>query len=342
MRKSPTIIDVASLAGVSKSTVSNVLQGKTNVDAEMRSRVLQAMERLGYQLHAGARFMRQPSKVIGVIVGDLTNPFHAELAAEVEKQSAAKGFSILLASTGGVPEHDVTRVRTLLEHRVAALMFLCEPSDAALSLVKKSVPTAFVSGAGDHPTSITVDSAAGTRLAVDHLVALGHRRIGFASAMLADEPELETQRYQGYAKGMAQAGLPVGPHDLLREHGQRRSLQLTYRELLHGYLDRPDRPTAIVAALDRLALEIMSVADELGIRIPQDLSVVGFDDIPISRHRRIGLTTVVQPMSDIAAQAVDILVDSVLKPSPGSLATVVIKPTLVVRQSTAKPAEPKN
>jgi LacI family transcriptional regulator len=338
MHKSPTIIDVASLAGVSKSTVSNVLQDKTNVNAEMRSRVLLAMERLGYRLHAGARFMRQPSKVIGVIVGDLTNAFHAELAAEVEKQSAAKGYSILLASTGGIPEHDVTRVRTLLEHRVAALMFLSEPSKAALSLVEKSVPTVFLSGAGNHASSITVDSTAGTRLAVEHLVGLGHREIGFVSMMLADEPKLETKRYQGYVDGMAHAGLSIRRSYLLREHGKRRSLQQTYRDLLRSYLDRPDRPTAVVAALDRLALEIMSVADDLSIRIPQDLSLVGFDDIPISRHSRIALTTILQPMSKLAGQAVDLVVDSVLKPEPARTEVILIQPELIVRQSTSSPA----
>lgn len=339
MRKSPTIIDVASFAGVSKSTVSNVLQGKSNVDADLRVRVLDAIESMGYQVHAGARFMRQPSRVIGVVVGDLANPFHAVLAAEVEEQCAAKGYSIVLASTGGVPERDVVRIRTLLEHRVAALIFLSEPSQAALSLVRNTVPTVFLGGAGNYSVSVTVDNAAGTRLAVEHLAGLGHRKIGFVSAMLADEPELESQRYQGYAEGLANAALPLEPSQLLREHGKRRSLQRTYRDRIRRYLDRPDRATAVIAALDMLALEIITVADELAIRIPQDLSLVGFDDIPIASHSRIALTTIAQPMQALAGRAVDAAIDSVMEPTLNHEKVVMFTPGLIVRGSTSRPAE---
>jgi LacI family transcriptional regulator len=337
-RKAPTIIDVAESAGVSKSTVSNVLQGKPNVNGEIRVRVVEAMERLGYHVHAGARFMRQRSNVIGVVAGDLSNPFDAELAAIVEAECAANGFSMLLATTGGSPNLDVERVRMLLEHRVAAALFLIDPSKAALSLVKGRLPLAFLCGAGERVGSVTVDNCLGVQLAVEHLVGLGHREIGFVSLMLADEPALEAQRYLGYLTGMKSAGLQPKASQVLREQGHRQALQQAYRQHLIAYLLRDDRPTAIVAALDNLALEFMEAADGLGIRIPEDLSIVGFDDIRISRHSRVGLTTVSQQAATIAAEGVRALIDSLSSPEANAPSSITVPPKLLVRSTTAKPS----
>jgi LacI family transcriptional regulator len=338
LRKAPTIIDVAESAGVSKSTVSNVLQGKPNVNGEIRARVVEAMERLGYHVHAGARFMRQRSNVIGVVAGDLSNPFDAELAAIVEAECAANGFSMLLATTGGSPNLDAERVRVLLEHRVAAALFLIDPSKAALSLVKGRLPLAFLCGSGERAGSITVDSCLGVQQAVEHLVGLGHQEIGFVSLMLADEPALEAQRYRGYMTGMKSAGLQPKATQVLREQGHRQALQQTYRQQLVTYLLRDDRPTAIVAALDNLALEIMEVADGLHIRIPEELSIVGFDDIRISRHSRVALTTVSQQAATIAAEGVRVLIDSLSSPQPNVPSSVTVPPKLLVRSTTAKPS----
>src|SRR5579875_636417 len=142
-RRAPTIFDVAAEAGVSKSTVSNVLQGKVPVLAVTRQRVLDAMDQLGYEPNAGARYMRQRSRILGVVVGDLQNPFYAELAAEIEESAAKRNHTILLATTGDVPEREVERVRTLVQHRVAAMIFLCITGKAALRAVGGDVPSLF-------------------------------------------------------------------------------------------------------------------------------------------------------------------------------------------------------
>ncbi|KGJ02099.1 hypothetical protein IT41_18485 [Paracoccus halophilus] len=296
--------------------------------------MLDAMDMLDYRVHAGARVMRQQSNVIGVIAGDLGNPFNAELAAEVEAQSASKGFNVLLASTGGVPEQEYTKVRTLLEHRVAALIFLAEVGKSAIGLVGDDIPVVFISGSASRRLSITVDGVAGTRLAVEHLTALGHRKIGFISAMLADEPEVENERYMGFRKGMANAGLEISPRYLLREHGTRRAQQATYRDLVKAYLQQEDRPTAIVAALDQIALEIMSVANELDIRIPEDLSLVGFDDIAISSHDLISLTTIRQPLDEFASVAIEAVMRFKPEEKWSKTENVMLPPTIRIRRTT--------
>jgi DNA-binding LacI/PurR family transcriptional regulator len=338
MRRPPTIIDVASYAGVSKSSVSNVLQGKRTVDETIRKRVLDAIDELGYRPNAGARYMRQRSKVLGVVVDDLTNPFHAELATYIEAYAAKRMHSILLVVTGSQLEHQSSRVRSLVEHRVAAMMFLSAPGKKALELVGPEIRKVFVGIRMAKELSIAVDDSAGTSLAVEHLAALGHKKIGFVSAMLGNDPNVEAARFKGYQHGMRVAGLGVEEAHLLREVGARNSEPSpNYQEILKQFLGRRNRPTALVAALDRVALEIISAADALGIRIPESLSLVGFDDITIASHSRIALTTIAQPMKDLARLVVDAAIDGPSAVAGGKPpASIFLPPRLVVRRSTAQ------
>lgn len=340
MRKPPTILDVASLAGVSKSTVSNVIQGKASVDELIKERVFAAIKQLDYKPNAGARYMRQRSKVLGVVVGDLTNPFHAELAAFVESHAANRSHSILLVSTGGVHEREVAGVRTLIEHRVAAVIFLSSPSEKTFRLLDDGLPKVFIGLAMPEGLSVSIDEWAGSHLAVQHLASLGHRNIGFVSAMLADEPLIEKVRFQGYRDGMAAAGLPLVKTHLLREQGRRLHPQGEYQKLLIDFLSGPNRPTAIVTALDRIAIEVISAADNVGLRIPEDLSVVGFDDIAIAGHSRIALTTIAQPMSELARIGVDAAIEGQLPVLDGiRQSSIMLPPRLVERRTTGEPSQ---
>ncbi|MGH0348970.1 LacI family DNA-binding transcriptional regulator [Sinorhizobium meliloti] len=336
MRRPPTIIDVALHAGVSKSTVSNVLQGKGTVAPEIRERVQRTIAKIGYRPNAGARSMRQRSKVLGVVVGDLKNPFHAELAAFIEQFAAEQQHSILLVSTGGFPERESERLRTLIEQRVAAVLFLSSPDSSTLKSLGDDIPRVFVSVTMPGELSISVDERDGTRQAVEHLAGLGHRRIAFVSLMLADEPRIEANRFQGYVDGMMKAGLSISPSLLLREQGGSSSSLQEYESQIIGLLNQRDRPTAVVAALDRIALEIISAADLLSIVIPDDLSLVGFDDVGISGHSRIALTTIAQPMDELAKSAVDLAIGIAHNNCKGA-ESVVLASRLVKRHTTSSP-----
>lgn len=330
----PTIIDVARHAGVSKSTVSNVLQGKASVAEPLRQKVVAAVAELGYRPHVGARSMRQPPRVLGVVVGDLTNPFHAELAANVEDEAARRSYSILLATTGGVGQREADRVRSLLGHRVAALIFLSAPHRNGRQLLDGSTPVVLASIAAPGFPCIAVDEARGTRLAVAHLASLGHTRIGFASATLVDELATERPRFKGFRAGMGAAGLNVAEAHLLRP--PRSPASDDRLECLRAYVGQRERPTAVVAANDIMALELLAAAEAEGLRVPRDLSIVGFDDITISRWERVALTTVAQPMGAIARGAVELAISA----SDGTgrpVESITLDPELVVRGTTAPP-----
>lgn len=335
-------MDVAAAAGVSKSTVSNVLQGKGPVHEATRQRVLDAIARLGYQPNAGARSMRQRSRILGVVVGDLRNPFHAELASHIEEHAALRDHTILLALTGGDAERELERVRTLVEHRVAGLVFVSFPCPEALSTVGPDTSTVFASITMPGAMSIAVDDRAGTQLSVEHLAQLGHRHIGFVSVTL-DEPRTEVARFDGYRRTMKKAGLTIRESDVLRPQRRRNGSAPSYQEALHAFLSHDRRPTAVVASTDFDALELISAADALGIVVPDQLSLVGFDNINVAGHSRMSLTTIAQPMREIARLAVDTAIDGV---PPGNGARrrsggVRLPPELIVRGSTAPPGGPR-
>jgi LacI family transcriptional regulator len=332
--KAPTIIDVAKRAHASKSTVSNVLQGKIYVREQTRTRVLEAMAELGYRPNVAARNLRQRPRVLGVLVGDLRNPFHAEIAALIEQQATAAQHTILLATTGGQATQESERVEALIEHRVAAVLFGAFSGDrAVLRNIPEDVPRVFVSFRGRGGTSISVDEARGARLAVEHLVSLGHKRIAYVSTTLGHEQQTDKARYAGYLSTLETHGIDVGAVPSLRLEGQADASTDTVLATLTQFLYTEPRPTAVFAASDFTAIEVIEAADLAGLRVPADLSVVGFDDIAISRLSRISLTTIAQPMGELAARAVQ---RALAPPTARRARNVLLAPQLVVRNSTAR------
>jgi LacI family transcriptional regulator len=333
-RKSPTIIDVAERAHASKSTVSNVLQGKAHVNEQTRERVLQAIAELGYRTNVAARNLRQRSRVLGVLVGDLRNPFHAEIAALIEQRASAEQHTMLLATTSGLPAQEAARVEALIEHRVAAVIFIAySGTSEVLELIPEDVCRLFVSFRASGGTSIAVDENEGARLALEHLLSLGHERIAYVSTSLAHEPQTDEARYAGYVGTLKAHGIdPSRIPTLQLKDGE--SSRDAIKERIGRLLTADPRPTAIFAASDFTAIEVMEAADAAGLRIPGDLSVVGFDDMGVAGLSRISLTTVAQPMAELADHAVR---RAIAMPTARRRKDVVLAPRLVVRSSTASP-----
>jgi LacI family transcriptional regulator len=330
--KPPTIIDVAERAGTSKSTVSNVLQGKTHVDERTRARVLEAIAELGYRTNVAARHMRQRPQVLGVVVGDLRNPFHAEIAAHIERCANAVQHTILLATTSGRPEQEALRVEALVEYRVAAVLFVAFSGDASvLRAIPQDVPRLFVSVRSPGGTSISIDEEDGARLAVEHLLSLGHERIAYVSTTLEHEPRTDEARFAGYARTLAAHGIDAKRSPAVRLAGNGATTPEQVRAELIELLTSDPRPTAVFTASDFTAIEVMEAADSAGLDIPGDLSVVGFDDIAIAGLSRISLTTIAQPMAELADRAVS---RAIAKPTSRRARNVLLPPRLVVREST--------
>lgn len=335
VRRPPTILDVASRAGVSKSTVSNVVRGLPGVSDETRRRVHSAIKHLGYRPNVLARqLVQQRTNILGVVVGDLANPFFAEMAKSVERHAAALGYTAMFCNTEGDSQSELAGVETLLEHRVAGIVFLAFSGESRImrETLQHQVPVVFVSCVEEWGDVVSVDDVRGSRLATRHLLDRGHRRIAYLSI-----PELEDRsdhaRQQGYREEMAAAGhgstMRISwspPSDRAFVDGAERPL----RDVFNG----ADRITAVFASNDVAAIELQGFADRFGLRVPEDLSVVGFDDVPMAGLARIGLTTISQPRDELAKLGITTIIDRIERRLKGPPRQTLVGVELVERSST--------
>ncbi|WP_245885751.1 LacI family DNA-binding transcriptional regulator [Xylanimonas oleitrophica] len=326
-----TISDVARAAGVSVATVSKVVNGRYGVAAETSQRVLEVVARLGYETSLVASSLRRrKTNVIGILVAEF-EPFSTELLKGISGAVGGTGYELLAYSGAVSDDNRVGWERRSLSRLAGTLI------DGAVIVT----PTVVVAGAGipvvaidphtgpGGPWTVDADNVGGARAAVEHLVGLGHRRI----AHVRGRTDLESARLreQGYRESLAEAGIGFDPA-LVRDGGYRASRTTdSARELL----SLPDRPTAVFAANDLSALRVIEVAHELGLRVPQDLSVVGFDDIPEASSGDQRLTTVAQPLRQMGARAAQMLL--AMLDGAGTEEHVHMPARLIVRETTAPP-----
>ena len=324
----PRLEDVAAAVGVSPASVSLVLRGVRGPSAETRERVLAAAAELGYRPHRTASLLaRRRTHVLGVPVV-LRDAFRAELAEEVQLAADRLGYSIALGAV--TPVHDEFRVaETLLDVRCEALVLLGPelPSDA-LETLGARVPLVVVGRHVVHSTFdvVRVADDDGVAQAVEHLVELGHRALvhvdGGDASMAAD-------RRAGFLTAVRRHGLPartlIGGSDEAAGAAAARTL-----------LDDSELPTAVVAANDRSAIGLLDVFLRAGVRVPDDVSVVGYDDRALARLAHIDLTTVNQEAGAQAAEAVGAAVER-LDGARREPREIVLSPRLVVRGTTAPP-----
>lgn len=327
-----TITDVARTAGVSVATVSKVINDRYGVARPTAERVRQVIDNLGYESSLVARSLRSHrTGVIGILVAEF-EPFSTELLKGLSAAAQDSGYQLLAYSGGGRPESQVGWERRSLSRLSGTLI------DGAILVTPTIVdggyriPVVAIdphTGPSDLPT-VDSDNLAGAETAVRHLLDLGHRRIGF----LGGRADLESarRRDEGYRRTIAAAGLPIDP-ELMRIGGFRME---TSDAPARDLLNRPDRPTAVFAANDLMAIQTMQVAQSLGLRIPEDLSVIGFDNIPESALATPALTTIAQPLKSIGQTAMQLLL-ALLRGEDVPLRHVQLATELVVRASTAAP-----
>ncbi|WP_149182754.1 LacI family DNA-binding transcriptional regulator [Streptomyces sp. TRM49041] len=332
--KRPTIHTVAERAGVSKSLVSLVLRGSDQVRPEKRQAVLDAMRELGYRPNAAARSLsEQRTRTVGVLLNDLRNPWFVDLLDGLNSLLHENGLHMLLAD-GRLNRrvgHDLTR--PFLDLQVDGLIAVgVLPDAAALDLAARRMPVV-VAGSRE-PVLPGVDVVAGddeegARLATEHLVGLGHRRIAHISGYgvvgeLRRRGFEATMRAHGHAEG---AVVEVG--DMTEEGGYRATVRL---------LSGARRPTAVFAVNDIASIGVLSAAEELGLRVPRDLSVVGYDNTSISQLRHVWLTTVDNAGHEVGRRAARCLLDRFAdrdRPAGVQLS----RPSLEIRGTTAPPPE---
>lgn len=332
----PTIVDVARLAGVSKSTVSNVVRGERGVSEATRRRVEEAIRRLGYLPNVLARDLaRRRTALIGAIVSSLTDPFAASLLALIEREAALAGYGLLVAATGARQDLERARLEDLLRRRLAGLLFVaCSGStQVARELRAQGMPAVFVSCRGPAGDVVVVDDLRGGTMVAEHLLRLGHRRIAYVAGH-GVEPGTDRARLAGLRRGLTARGLePVATLRWRLDVDGRP--EPTVVGQVATLLASRSAPSAVACANDACAIAVLELADRLGIPVPTRLSVVGFDDIPLASLTRISLTTIAQPVADLARLGVASLLDRVEGRRRGPPEVRLLAPRLVSRGTTA-------
>jgi LacI family transcriptional regulator, galactose operon repressor len=342
-RKPPTILDVAAEAGVSKSTVSNVVRGVAEIAPETRTRVLQAIERLRYRPSGIARqFVQQRSTMLGVLLDDLSNPNNAQMAQGVERAAFGSGYTTMFCNIEGSVEGAMSGVEVLLSQRVAGIIMLAfieRGSPAFDALHEVGLPTVFVGLSGTWGDSVGPRDAQGARLVSGHLLDLGHERIAYVRTPLVERSG-DQARTSGYRDAMRRRGLRPMPTFVWTPGS--RSVRISNRHVSFELaMTSPKAPTACFVSNDVGAIGLIDACEAIGLRVPADVSVAGFDDIAIAGLKRIALTTVSQPLMFQAERAVDLLLERIERPTIAPR-HVRVPVELRVRESTAPPSRARS
>ena len=335
-RKSVTVTDIAQASGVSRATVSLVLRGSPLVHADTRARVESQLKRLGYVYNrAAANLRRQTSSSVALVINDLSNPFFAEFAAGVDEALGEAGYVTLLGSTSESPERQHAVLASLMEHSPAGIILSpAEHSDgeqvqrllgahAAVVVFNRELP-------GVDWDFLALDNQRGARLATEHLLALGHRRIAFFGGH-ADSSSCQ-QRRQGYIEAMTAAGIAPEPRWLVECTPSRVEAARVTAELAASYAD----VTAAVCYNDNVALGLKLGLIARGLRPGQNFALTGFDDIPEAAQTTPPLTTLAVEPRARGRQAAELLLQRV-RDRDAPVRRIVAPVELVVRGSSGAP-----
>ncbi len=325
--------DVAALAGVSPATVSYVLNnGPKGVSADKRDRVLAACRRLGYRPNAIARGLRsRRTRILGLVIPDTANPYFSGLARSLEDAAFAHGYHVVVGNSADDPAREAAHLAVLFELRVEGILFVAADvrQDGTPLTLAPDVPVVMVDRElpGLPFDAVVPDNAMGGRIAAQHLIALGHRRFGCVGGPAPHRHAQE--RLAGLVSALVEAGLP---EPSVREGRFDYASGFACAQRL---LDVPpdERPSALVCANDAMAIGALRAASELRLRVPDDVSVIGFDDVPQAAYTIPPLTTVAQSREMMAHMALDMLIGR-LSGKQTEAHRHVVPVQLVVRSST--------
>jgi LacI family transcriptional regulator len=334
--KRPTQVDVARLAGVSRATVSYVMndQGDSRVpiSEETRQRVLNAIEELNYQVDARAQSLRSgDTKTIGVLLPIYENPFFWQMLRGISSEADVAGYSLLLAHSSLTPEQEVRSVKELAEQRVDGMVMLMGfkqlPESVMDQLRNSDCPTVEITGTDSEFDHVRQGYGDGTESLMSHLFELGHTRIGFVYGVTIAAQGFD--RLDSYRRSIEEAGLPYD-ESLVYQCGE--SMEDGYQATI-DLLEQPNRPTALLAINDLLAMAAVRAAVDLGLRVPDDVSIASFDDIPFTSFTVPRLTTVAGNPEQNGREAVQLLLKRLKEPDR-PVEVIISRWELHIREST--------
>lgn len=339
--KKKTIYDIASEAGVSPATVSRVLSNSGYpVRESVRRKILSTAERLNYSPNIIGRMLKKSESTdIGVIIPTISNPFYSQVVLGIELEARKRGYSVLLCNSFRDSETEKKYIRYLYQKQVGGIIlpnieedhpFIKEMQGGGLRLAAFEQYSAGLGG-----IKIGFDYEKGVQLAVEHLIAMGHRNIAFLSAPLHKKSRIEM--LEGYKGTLSRHGIPLDEGRIILSETEEEYDNGSYefengKRLAAGFMELKMRPTAIFAINDITAIGIIQELSNNGVNVPEDVSVVGFDNIEFSSMSNPPLTTVNQPSYEIGKLACRMLIDSIIDGNQDS-ASIKYQPTLVVRKS---------
>jgi DNA-binding LacI/PurR family transcriptional regulator len=333
-----SIKDIARLAGVSHSTVSRALRNSPLIPERTARRIQQIARDKGYSASAVARsLVTRKTQTIGVVVTSIADPFNGEVVEAVEETANKNGYSVILATSQADPEREMAVVRSFQERRVDGIvvassrvgslyMPLLGEMNIPIVLLNNQSPGAFVD-------AVTIDNVDGAMQATRHLIELGHKRIAYMGDRFGLQSDAE--RLKGYRKALRRAQSPCLEELVTHGDGKTAGARDAAAELIGPNVPERRRPTAVFCYNDMSALGLMQAAESLGVSIPHELSVVGFDDLFFASQLRPPLTTVRQPKREIGTRAMEQLL-ALLDGTRANNRTL-IKGELIVRGSTVSP-----
>ncbi|MFC0309947.1 substrate-binding domain-containing protein [Gallibacterium trehalosifermentans] len=328
-----TMKDIARIAKVSTSTVSHVINNSRYVSDEMREKIMKVVQELNYTPSAVARSLKvKETKTLGMLVTATSNPFFAEVVSGVEQYCNQHQYNLIISSTDGDEARLLQNIQTLIQKQVDGLLLMY--SDARHSLVKQlnvQLPMVIMDW---WPTALNADriyedSEAGAYLATKTLIEQGHQKIAIITGKL--DKSLAHNRLIGYQKALQDANLTINPEWIIESHFDFEGGVEGMKKLLLA----KDRPTAIFACSDTIAVGVYQVAWQQGLRIPEDISVIGYDNIMLAQYLTPPLTTIHQPKAELGKLAVETLLQRIKSPQQ-AYQTLMLEPQLVMRQSVKK------
>ena len=328
-----TIKDVAREAGLSTGTISKALSTPEKVSAKNLVKVEAAIKKLNYKPNMLAqKFRSKQSNTIVVLVPDIANVFFAKVISGIEQVAQDEGFSVLLGDTRDSVGRENEFIR-MVETRLADGIINLRPySDKDSALPKEGVLAVAASSCENTPyTSVRIDNAGASAKVVNHLISMGHRRIGVISGLKHNPHTID--RMKGYMQAIEEAGIPFSPELVVEGDFNYWSGLNAVEHFVH--LD--DKPTAVFCMNDEMAIAAMKGFSDKGYRIPQDISITGFDDMDVSRYVIPTLTTVAQPAEKIGAKSAELLIEKINGKAPIK-DEFVLPFEFVIRESTAPPS----
>lgn len=328
-----TIYDVATKVGVSIATISKVINNKGRISESTKLKVLEAIEELNFHPNMMASAMKgKPTSTIGLLIPDLANPFFADLSRRIEDRGHELGYNLVICSTDYDPEKEKEYIRLMRTKSVDGIICASgfEDSSSIVELVAENFPVGVI--ARDYENleinTVTTDDYMGGHKATSYLISLGHKDIG----IITRDVQSNRARLRGYLKALEENGLkPRADFKFTSfttlENG---------RSIAHEYLESSKPPTAIFACNDLLAVGAMQAVLERGLRIPEDISIIGYDDSFIATIANPALTTIAQPTQAIGMKIID-LIDAQIKAVQQEKVRIILTPKLIIRKTVAAP-----